>query len=34
MEYRALREELVKKKLSMRKNIGYYVDYDKIDQIE
>ena len=33
-EYRALREELVKKKLSMRKNIGYYVDYDKIDQIE
>lgn len=34
VEYRALREELVKKKLSMRKNIGYYVDYDKIDQIE
>ena len=34
MEYRSLREELVKKKLSMRKNIGYFVDYDKINQIE
>lgn len=34
MEYRELRQELAKKKLSMRKNIGYYVDYDKLDQIE
>ena len=34
MEYRELRQELAKKKLSMRKNVGYYVDYDKLDQIE
>ena len=34
MEYRDLRQELAKKKLSMRKNVGYYVDYDAIDKIE
>ena len=32
MEYRELRSELAKKKLSMRKNIGYYVDYDKLEK--
>ena len=31
-EYRELRAELAKKKLSMRKNVGYYVDYDKLDK--
>ena len=34
MEYRELRQELAKKKLSMRKNVGYYVDYDALDKIE
>lgn len=32
MEYRELRADLAKKKLSMRKNVGYYVDYDKLDK--
>ena len=34
MEYRELRQELAKKKLSMRKNVGYFVDYDKLDQYD
>ena len=34
MEYRELRQELAKRKLSMRKNVGYFVDYDKLDQYE
>lgn len=32
MEYRELRADLAKRKLSMRKNVGYYVDYDKLDR--
>ena len=31
MEYRELRADLAKRKLSMRKNVGDYVDYDKLD---
>lgn len=34
MAYRELRAELAKKNVSMRKNVGYYVDYDAINKIE
>lgn len=34
MEYRELRADIAKRKLAMRKNVGYYVDYDKLNQID